>query len=217
MSLQYEIKKMQQEIIPTIPEDVLNTIFEATERLVQSGITKKSLKEGDRAPSFSLPNGTGDTVSSIELSRRGPLVVSFYRGGWCPYCNLELRALQHSLTDIKTLGAELVAISPELPDNSLSTKEKANLTFEVLSDVGNKVARDFGLVFALAEEIRPIYKNFGFDIPISNGNDSYELPVPATYVIASDSTIIYSFVEADYTKRAEPEDIIEALKAISVK
>ena len=214
MSLKHEIEVMQQELLPQIPKAVLETLLATTEKLVQSGITDKSLKKGDKAPSFTLPNATGKSVNSSEFLKDGPLVVSFYRGGWCPYCNVEFHALQQAFPEMEGLGVKLVAISPQTPDNSLSTYEKHALTFEVLSDVGNRVARDFGLVFALAKEVRPIYKEFSFDIPAHNGDDSFELPIPATYVIAPDGMIVYSFVDADYSHRAEPADIIEVLKGL---
>lgn len=120
--------------------------------------------------------------------------------------------MQLTLPDIEALGAQLVTVSPNLPDKSLSTAEKHALTFEVLSDVGNKVARNFGLVFTLSEELRPIYASFGIDIPAFNGNDTFELPFPATYVIDTDGTITYAFIDVDYTKRQEPAEIVEFLK-----
>lgn len=214
MDLKQEIEKMQQELIPQIPEGILKTILSETEKLVSSGLTDTSLKKGDLAPSFTLPNTRGVPITSTDFLKTGPLVVSFYRGGWCPYCNLELHALQKTLSEMKAFGAQLVAISPQSPDNSLSTLEKHGLTFEVLSDVGNKVGQDFGLVFALADRLRPIYKEFGFDIPAYNGDNSYKIPIPATYIIASDNTIVYSFVNADYSQRSEPADIIDTLKGI---
>ena len=141
--------------------------------------------------------------------------MSFYRGGWCPFCNLELWALQKILPEIERLGASLVAVSPELPDASLNTLEKHRLQFQVLSDRGNQVARQFGLVFTLPQELRPVYEQFGIDIPPHNGDQSFELPLPATYVIASDGTIRYAFVNSDYTQRAEPSDIIAACAKIA--
>lgn len=120
--------------------------------------------------------------------------------------------MQLALPEIEALGAQLVTVSPELPDKSLSTAEKNDLAFEVLSDLGNKVARDFGLVFSLAEELRPIYASFGIDIPAYNGDDTFELPLPATYVIDTDGTIAHAFVDTDYTRRLEPAEIVEILK-----
>lgn len=125
--------------------------------------------------------------------------------------------MQLVLPEIKSLGASLVAISPQLPEKSMSTAKKNSLTFEVLSDVGNRVAREFGLVFTLPERLRPIYQNFGVDLPSSNGDDSFELPIPATYVIDVDGTILHAFVDTDYTKRLEPAEVVEALKKGGIK
>ncbi len=119
--------------------------------------------------------------------------------------------------EIESLGATLVAISPQVPERSLATSEENKVTFEILSDVGNKVARDFGLVFVLSEKLRPIYEKFGIDVPAANGDDSYELPLPATYVIDTDGTIFHSFVNADYTKRLEPAEVVEIIRRIVAK
>lgn len=118
------------------------------------------------------------------------------------------------MPEIKEAGANLVAISPQTPDNSLSTIEKQELTFEVLSDVGNNVAKEFGLVFTVPEILRNIYHSFGIDLPKSNGDDSYTLPLPATYIVDRNGTIIYSFVDTDYTKRVDPQEIIDILKSL---
>lgn len=123
--------------------------------------------------------------------------------------------MQLNLNRIKELGASLVAISPETPDNSLSTTEKNELSFEVLSDLGNRVARRFGIVFQLPLDLRPIYAGFGIDLPKSNADDTFELPLPATYIIERDGKIRKAFIDADYTKRLDPEDIIRALKDIA--
>ena len=154
----------------------------------------------------------GNPLRLSELLREGPVVLSFYRGGWCPYCNLELRALQQVLPEIEKAGATLVAISPETPDNSLSTTKKNELRFQVLSDQVNAMARKFGLVFTLPDAFRPLYEKFDIDIPKYNGDDSYEIPVPATYVIDQDRIIRFSFITTDYTQRAEPADIVAALQ-----
>ena len=122
--------------------------------------------------------------------------------------------MQRSLPEIKSLGAELVTISPQLPDNSLSTSEKLALEFEVLSDVGNRVAKDFGLVFKLSDKMQEIYKNFGIDLPTANGDQSFELPIPATYVVAQNSIIQFAFVDADYTNRLDPESIVAELQKL---
>lgn len=217
MNLQDQIKEFQKEFLKDVPDEVLKVLSEATEKLVQSGIANNSLKVGDKAPSFSLPGVNGKSVSSIQLLEKGPLIINFYRGGWCPYCNLELKAYQEILPEIEKLGAQLIAISPNLPDKSLSTIEKNSLAFEVLSDEGNKTAREFGLVFTLDDKLHPIYNQFGINIPEDNGDDSYELPFPATYVVNPDGTVVLAFVDADYTKRLEPEEVVKVLKTLKSK
>ena len=122
--------------------------------------------------------------------------------------------MQRTLPEIEALGAQLVTVSPQLPDNSLSTAEKLDLTFKVLSDVGNKVAREFGLVFTLPEEMRSIYQDFGIDLPGANGDESFELPMPATYVIDKSGIVRLAFVDIDYTRRLDPDDIIASLRQI---
>jgi len=122
--------------------------------------------------------------------------------------------LQQSLPQIKSLGAELVGISPQLPDNSLSTAEKLALEFEILSDVGNKVAKDFGLVFKLSDKMQEIYRNFGIDLEAANGDQSFELPIPATYVVAPDNIIRFAFIDADYTNRLDPETILAEVQKL---
>ncbi len=211
MSLTQDLQNLQSQFRANVPEEAKAIMDRATKDLVQSGIIDRSLKQGSQVPNFTLPNAVGKSVELRELLKGGPVVISFYRGQWCPYCNLELRTLQQFLPDIQALGATLVAISPQTPDNSLSTVEKDELTFEVLSDVGNQVAREFGLVFTLAEELRPLYEGFGIDLPTHNGDDSFELPIPATYVIASDGSIVHAFVDPDYTKRLDPEEIVAAV------
>ncbi|MDT8398069.1 MAG: peroxiredoxin-like family protein [Pseudomonadales bacterium] len=214
MSLRDDIQELQQDFLQRMPKETVDLIMGATDRLVRTGIAEKSLKEGDKLPAFSLPDATGTPLSSSALLQAGPLVINFYRGGWCPYCNLELRAFQQALPEINALGAQLVAISPNLPDQSLSSIEKHALSFPVLSDVGNELARQCGLVFALDAALRPLYQQFNIDIAAFNGDDSYELPIPATYVVASDGTIKLAFVDADYSKRLDPLDVIEALRQL---
>lgn len=175
---------------------------------------EKALKAGDRAPDFTLPNPSGRPVSLGGLLRTGPAVVTFYRGGWCPYCNLQLRAYQQVLGKITSLGGKLVAISPQLPDGSLSTAEMNKLSFDVLSDVGNHVARSFGLVYPLPDELRAALTSNNKALPGINGDNSWELPLPATYVIAPDRKIVLAEIELDYRERLEPEAIIAALGAL---
>lgn len=215
MSLFTQIQAFQTEFMKRVPEEVAKVMQGATEKLVQSGIEEKCLKVGDKIPSFALPNAMGEMVSSETMLTKGPLVINFYRGAWCPYCNLELKAFQDVNEKIKGAGAQLVAISPNLPDESLTSIEKHALQFEVLTDKGNETARQFGLVYTLDERLQVIYKQFDIDIPTMNGDESYEIPVPATYVINRDGIVVSVFAEADYTKREEPNKVIETLRGLS--
>jgi len=214
MSLQIELEEMYNGFTKKVPPEVLNLMLGTTRRLVDSGIAEKSLKVGEKAPDFNLPNPQGESVNLHSLLEKGPVVLNFYRGGWCPYCNLELNAYQKRLQDIDALGASLVAISPQTPDGSLSTAEKNDLKFEVLSDIGNKTANQFGLVFQLPSELHELYLKFGINIPKSNGDDSWEIPMPGTYVIDKDGTVQYAYANTDYTKRAEPDEVISKLQEL---
>ena len=215
MNLTQQLQEFRQQFSANQPEKIKAIMAQTTTDLINSKIAEQSISKGQKVSNFTLPNAVGKEVTLDSLLAKGAVVISFYRGGWCPYCNLELRALQQVLPEIVSRGATLVAISPETPDTSLSTKEKNELSFEVLSDRGNVVAKQFGLVFTLDESLRPIYESFGIDIPSHNGDSSFELPLPATYVIAADGTIIYSFANADYTQRLDPEKIITALDSIA--
>ena len=187
----------------------------ATDDLAASGMVDSSLKEGELAPDFTLPNVKGEQVSLQNVLKDGPVVLSFYRGGWCPYCNLELRYLQQFLPQFQAAGATLIAVSPQTPDASLSTAEKEGLEFEVLSDVGNKVARSYGLVFKLPESLHAMYGNpEGINLAKDNGDKSFELPVPATYLLDTQGKVRYAFAHPDYTKRADPEAVLAALKEL---
>jgi peroxiredoxin len=179
---------------------------------LRDGLAKTALRAGDRAPPIVLTNAKGTLVDIESLRGRGPVIVTFYRGGWCPYCNLELRAFQQILPEIKAAGASLVAISPEKPDGTLSTAEKNALDFEVLSDVGQKVGRAFGLVYTFSDELKWAYQEFGLDIPGKNDAAEWALPISATYVIGQDGQIAYAYTDADYRDRAEPAEILKHLK-----
>ena len=170
-----------------------------------------ALRSGQQSPSFSLTNANGASVTLTERLEHGPVVLAFYRGGWCPYCNIALRALQARLPEIKALGGSLIAISPELPDHSLSTSEKLSLDFDVLSDPENGVARQFGLVYRVSDAARDQLLALGRDLVARNGSDAWELPVTATYVIAQDGLIKFDHVDADYRDRLDPVALVNAL------
>lgn len=183
-----------------------------TEKLIQAGIAEQSVHVGDTAPDFTLPDAEGKEVTLSALLKAGRVVLTFYRGEWCPYCNLQLRAYQTVLPQIEALGAVLVAVSPQLPDFSRAMITKADLTFPVLSDVGNQVARQYRLVFTVPESLRPYTANAS--LPQFNGNESWELPMPGTFVIQENGVIQLAFVHADYTRRLEPAEILSALHSL---
>ncbi len=211
MNLTQELQNLLNHVVSQVPAETLSTIGQSTQQIADLKIDRNALKVGEPVPNFSLPGATGQLVELQQLLALGPVVIAFYRGEWCPFCNLELHALQNALLEIKALGASLVAISPQMPDNSLSTSEKHNLTFEVLSDVGNKVAKQFGLVYTVPKAMQAVMTSFGTDLPASNGDESFELPLPATYIINTDGIVTFRFVDADFTKRLDPVEIITAL------
>lgn len=187
-------------------------LAKATEDLVRSGQMERAIHQGQKAPDFVLPDASGRPVRLSALLQKGPVILTFYRGAWCPFCNIQLKSYQAHLAEIRAKGAELVAVSPQTPEYTLSTTEKASLTFPVLSDMGNKVARSYGLVFKISDEVVPIYRDFGIDIEKQNGDASHELPMPGTYLIGRDGTVLLSQVEADYKKRMPIETLLGALK-----
>jgi len=174
-----------------------------------------ALTVGDRAPQFALPNASGRLVDLAELLAAGPVVLTFYRGAWCPYCNTQLRGLQQALPEIESLGAALVAVSPQVPDGSLDLIDKHELTFEVLSDAKSRIASDYGILFALAAADRELLLEVGNDLATTNDDESWVLPAPATFVIAGSGTIRYVRVDPDYTNRVEPAELIDALRTIA--
>jgi peroxiredoxin len=212
-------KKMEQEmarkwnkLVESSPAEVINTLKAGMDNPAIKALAENAVLLGDEAPDFTLRNQLGKEINLYKLLDKGPVVLIWYRGSWCPYCNLHLQYLQRSLPEFKALGVTLIALSPEKPDGSLSLKEKHKLDFEVLSDIDNKVAKDYGIVFKLIDEVSDLYKNtYKLDLEAYNDTGSDELPIPATYVIDMAGIIRYAYVNPDYTQRANPEDIIKAL------
>ncbi len=212
MSLTEQLSEYRAGWFQRVPKDRQEIMERHIEQLRSGAIAKSMLKVGDRAPAIVLKNAKGNSFDVATLLKNGPVIVTFYRGGWCPFCNMELKAYQDILPQIKAAGASVVAISPENPDDSLSTAEKNALAFEVLSDAGQRVGRAFGLVYDFTDELKSAYQGFKLDIPARNGTpDQWALPVSATYVIDSDGTIVYASTDTDYRHRADPLDVLKAL------
>ncbi|WP_314407063.1 peroxiredoxin-like family protein [Pseudomonas kuykendallii] len=195
-----------------VPPSVIDTMHRATAELIASGAAQNALKAGNPAPTFTLDDPDGHPVSSADLLRKGPLLVTFYRGVWCPYCNLELQALQAALPDIRAAGARVLAISPQVAANSRKSVRQNALEFPILSDPHNEVAAAFGLRFELQDYLVELYKSLKNDLPAFNGDPSWTLPMPARYVIAPDGTIVYAEVNPDYTRRPDPAEMLPAIR-----
>jgi len=213
-SLSAQLAEYKAGFISRAPAERLAMMEGAISDLKISGIESSAKKVGDRISGLSLPDASGKIVSVDQLIVSGPVIAIFYRGGWCPYCNLELRAWQSHLDELKKLGATLVAISPQTPDNSLSTKEKNEIAFTVLSDSDLVATNLFGIAFTLSPELVELYGKIGNNLPEVNGNGKWILPIPATFVMDQGGVIQYAHVEADYRDRAEPSDVLDAVKAI---
>ena len=201
-------------ITAAIPEPI-GARIDAGVAEVEASRAAPGLAVGDRAPGFTLPDALGRPVSLADLLAEGPVVTAFYRGEWCPYCNLQLHALQAALPAVRELGASLVAISPQAPDHSLSLTEKHALAFPVLSDLDQQVIRSYRVQFTLAGDLEDLQVNvFQNDPADQNADHSRSLPVPAVFVIDQDSIVRAAFVSADWRVRVEPADIVAALQAL---
>jgi len=194
------------------PSAVIEAMHRATAELKASGQAERAMKTGDKAPPFSLKDAEGGVVSSSELLATGPLIVSFYRGVWCPYCNMELQALQSALPAYKKRGAQLVAISPQTQPNSRRSARENGLTYPILCDTRGEIGAAFGLKFSLPQYLAAFYQKAGIDLPRINDDPEWTLPMPARYVIAPSGIILYADVNPDYTRRPEPEALLPALR-----
>lgn len=183
---------------------------------IERAVAGRALKAGDRAPDFSLRSSPGGEEYRLSaLLARGPVVLSFYRGQWCPYCNVELRIFQEAAETIRDLGAEVLFIGPETPENAARMVEKSGSAIPVLCDTDGKVMEVYGLVFEVPEIIRPMYQRFGF--PDLNPATGWKLPLPATYIVAPDGIIAAGFAQADYSQRMDPADVMAVLHQVGAR
>jgi peroxiredoxin len=211
-SLSDDLAALRAHYAVHMPADIAAAMRRADAELAASDLLGRALGAGEFAPDFTLPDADGRPVSLGRALRSGPVIVAFYRGGWCPYCNLELRAYQARAAAMRAAGVTLIAVSPQTPDATAATAKAEALDFDVVSDFGSTVARAFGIAFDLADELRPLYARLGHALPDRNG-DGWTLPVPATFVIAPSGEIALAFVDTDYRRRLDPDDAIAAAAA----
>jgi peroxiredoxin len=194
MTLTEQLDARKARFVEAAPPERVAAAEGAIADVADSGILERAINLGDKAPDFTLPDALGDSVSLYEQLEKGPVILTWYRGSWCPYCNIQLHDYQESLADIHAAGAQLMAVSPELADSALSWKEKEELEF---------------IVYRIPDAISAGYVAGGRnDLTRYNGDDSLELPLAVTYVIGTDGTVEYAFVDADYRKRAETSDVV---------
>ncbi len=216
MNLQLELSKFKREFLLKIPSEKAAIMQGATQALVKEFQNRRALRIDDEAPDFVLQNTDGQQISLYDKLNQGAVILSFYFGGWCPYCNLELRAYQRLLPKIQALGASVLAISPQTLDASRKTAIKNSLSFDVLSDGGCPVARDYGVVFEIPDRLKLLYTELGHALPDYNGTEDWLLPVPATFIIDRRRHIALAHLDVDYTKRYEPADAIAILLSLFV-
>ncbi|MGQ0677290.1 MAG: peroxiredoxin-like family protein [Rhodospirillales bacterium] len=214
MSLKQELQELASAVRARRTAEAQAGIDRLMDGLRAARLAQDCLQVGETAPDFELPDAEGRLVALDRLLRRGPAVIAFYRGGWCAFCNLALRALQRALPAIESRGASLVAISPQINPGPSVTRDKLGLSFPLLTDGGNKVARLFGLTFRLPPDLVELYRRAEIDIAQINGMQDCELPLPATYVVGRHGDVTHAFIEPDFTERAEPADIVAALEQL---
>jgi peroxiredoxin len=215
MTLQTELDTFRAGWEARVGETIARLISGDIDDLRTTGKLDRAAKVNDQLPATAnLVDPHNRPFDLARLASEKPLIITFYRGGWCPYCNLELRAYQALLADIHAAGAELVAVSPELPDHTTATAEKNDVSFTVLSDVGGVFAAALGIRFTLSDDVKPFYEKAGHALPDRNGDGTWALPMPATFVIEKGGRIAQAFIEPDYRKRLDPKAALAALNAV---
>lgn len=216
MNLQLKLYQFQREFLVKFPPEKAEIMQEAIQTLTKEFQNRRTLRIDDQAPDFVLQNVDGKPISLSEKLQEGAVLLSFYFGSWSPYCNLELRAYQGLLPQIKALGSSMIAISPQTPDASRKTALRNALSFDLLSDKNCQVARDYGIVFEVSNPLKQLYSELGHALPDYNGTEDWLLPVPATFIIDRQQQIALAHIEVDYRKRYEPTDAIAVLLSLFV-
>jgi len=210
-AFQQELAATAQQLATVLPASAAQTIDAGISHVVAAGLIRHVLPAGQAAPNFTLPDANGQPQTLATLLQKGPVVLTFYRGNWCPYCNVQLRAYQQILPELARYDATLVAISPQTPELTTLTASEKSLTFPVLSDAGNTVARQYGLAYQVGPEVGSALRGVGIDLAAFNGTTDDELPLTATFLIGTDSLIAWAEVEANFKQRPDPTAILEAL------
>ncbi|GAA4178705.1 peroxiredoxin-like family protein [Sphingobacterium ginsenosidimutans] len=210
-NLKQQIDELNRDLAAQLPAAVLEVFAQSIQDLKGKNIEGKSVGINAIFPDFSLPNTANETVQLKTLLKKGKVVLAFFRGSWCPYCNLELKALQHHLKQLTDRQVSLVAISPQMADYSKELKADQQLDFDLLTDKNNTLAKQLGIDFGLQEEVIPVYESLGIKLPVYNGNDSNELPVPAVFVVDTGGRITYRFADANYMNRLNIDELLEQL------
>ncbi|KAI5456885.1 thioredoxin-like protein [Mariannaea sp. PMI_226] len=213
-SLASQLSEVAENISQVAPASAVSAFNKSIDDLQASFDAGSAIKVGDSLPEFSLPNALNQEVTGASLLAKGPVLITFYRGEWCPYCNLALHALQKNVDAFQAKGVTLVAISPELPNQSLSTTEKMSLKFEVLSDVGNKFAKQLGILWEQPESLRPAFDAFSLDLKARNGDDSFGVPIPTTILVDKEGTVRNVHIDPDYRQRLEPTTALEWVNSL---
>ena len=206
-TLREELSAFSEEMAKNAPNEALQIISQEIEKLYKTGISEKALNVGNNVTDFQLEDSYGNVISLDSMVALGPAVISFNRGNWCPFCNIDFKHMQKNITAIEESGSNLFVISPQLKEKSAQLKAENGYDYPILHDTNNEVAKQFGICFTLSDELKTIHKSFGMDIPAHNGEDSFELPIPATYVVNQDKEIVYAYVNPNWMERAQIEDV----------
>jgi peroxiredoxin len=210
-SLTRQLADYKAQSLIKIPAERLAVMANATQALRDNDNVSRALKVGAHCPDISLLDANGKSVALKSLWQQATTVIVFYRGAWCPYCNLELRAWQAMLPEMNSRGLQLCAVSPQTPDNSLNAIQKNQLAYPVLSDSTLLATKAFGLEFTFSQSLVDVYRGFEIDLPKANGNSEWTLPIPATYAINRQGEIVFASLDVDYRNRAEPSAVLAAL------
>jgi len=214
-SFSEQVALLKEQMKTAAPAEILSVFSKEAEDLGISEVAKNALQPGMEAPLFTLPDAVGNLISLQDALNKGSVVISFYRGIWCPYCNLQLKLFQEILPQIRAHNSTLIAVSPNTPDYSMSMKVKHSLEFDVLSDFDNLVAKQYHIVFCQSDHVAEVGKKLGADISVFNGVNKREIPVPATFIIDRKGIIRFTFAYGNYTKRVEPQKLLDELGKIS--